>query len=37
MRPVMDYYPQIERCAWETPQYATLLRTGIRWGLGEIA
>jgi type 1 glutamine amidotransferase len=37
MRPVMDYYPQIERCAWEVPEYATLLRTGIRWGLGEIS
>ena len=36
MRPVMDYYPQIERCSWELPQYYELLRRGIRWCLGEI-
>ena len=33
MRPVMDYYPQIERCSWNLPQYYELLRRGIRWGL----
>ena len=36
MRPVMDWYPQIERCSWELPQYYELLRRGIRWCLGEI-
>jgi hypothetical protein len=29
----MDYYPQVERCSWEKPQYYELLRRGIRWGL----
>lgn len=33
MQPVMDYYPRIERCSWEKPQYYELLRRGIRWGL----
>lgn len=33
MRPAMDYYPQVERCSWEKPQYYELLRRGIRWGL----
>ncbi|MCH2172952.1 ThuA domain-containing protein [Myxococcota bacterium] len=33
MRPVMDYYPQVERCSWELPQYYELLRRGIAWCL----
>jgi type 1 glutamine amidotransferase len=36
MRPVMDWYPRIERCSWERPQYYELLRRGIRWALGEL-
>jgi len=36
MEPVMDYYPRVERCSWELPQYHELLRRGIRWCLGEI-
>ena len=35
-RPVMDYYPRVERCSWEKPQYYELLRRGIRWCLGEL-
>jgi len=37
MRPVMDWYPRVERCSWERPQYYELLRRGIRWTLGELA
>ena len=33
MRPVMDYYPQVERGSWELPQYYELLRRGIAWCL----
>jgi uncharacterized protein len=33
MRPVMDFYPRVERCSWERPQYRELLRRGIRWAL----
>ncbi|MEQ8861222.1 MAG: ThuA domain-containing protein [Pseudomonadales bacterium] len=29
MRPLMDYYPQIERGSWEKPEYYELLRRGI--------
>lgn len=36
MQPVMDYYPQIERCSWNLPEYYELLRRGLRWCLGEI-
>ena len=36
MRPVLDWYPRIERCSWERPQYHELLRRGIRWALGEL-
>jgi len=36
MRPVMDFYPRVERCSWERPQYRELLRRGIRWALGVI-
>jgi type 1 glutamine amidotransferase len=36
MRPVMDWYPRVERCSWERPQYHELLRRGIRWALGEL-
>lgn len=31
MRPIIDYYPTIERCAWEPPVFYGLLRRGIRW------
>ena len=31
MRPVMDWYPKVERCAWESPVFYELLRRGIRW------
>lgn len=34
MVPVLDYYPTVERCSWEKPQYYELLRRAIRWGLG---
>lgn len=34
MAPVIDYYPTIERCSWEKPQYHELLRRAIRWALG---
>jgi type 1 glutamine amidotransferase len=36
MRPVLDWYPRVERCSWERPQYLELLRRGIRWALGEL-
>ncbi|MBM3827337.1 MAG: ThuA domain-containing protein [Actinobacteria bacterium] len=31
MKPVLDYYPRIERCSWEKPAYYELLRRSLRW------
>lgn len=36
MRPAMDYYPQVERCSWEKPEYYELLRRSLRWCLGTL-
>ena len=35
MRPLTDYYPSVERCSWDTPEFYELLRRGIAWALGE--
>jgi len=32
MRPLMDYWPNVQRCAWELPVFYDLLRRGIEWG-----
>jgi len=37
MAPIVDYYPVVERCSWEKPQYHELLRRAIRWSLGHTA
>ena len=34
MRPLMDEYPRVERCAWESPIFYELLRRGLRWARG---
>jgi type 1 glutamine amidotransferase len=31
MRPLMDWYPQVERGSWELPVFYELLRRGISW------
>lgn len=31
MQPLMDEYPELERCAWEVPEHYELLRRGIHW------
>ncbi len=31
MRPLMDYYPVIERGAWDLPVYRTLIDRGLEW------
>jgi type 1 glutamine amidotransferase len=36
MRPLTDYYPNNERCSWDTPAYYELLRRGLRWAVGEL-
>lgn len=34
MKPVLDYYPRIERCSWDKPAYYELLRRSLRWARG---
>lgn len=36
MQPLMDYWPTVERCAWDNPVYYKLLRRGIKWGIDPI-
>lgn len=31
MQPLVDYWPTVERCSWELPEYFDLLRRGIAW------
>jgi len=31
MQPLMDYYPEVERCSWDNPAFRDLLRRGIEW------
>ncbi|MEM9612533.1 MAG: ThuA domain-containing protein [Actinomycetota bacterium] len=37
MAPLVDYYPRIERGAWDKDAYIELLRRGIRWAMGQNA
>ncbi len=31
MRPLMDWYPEVERCSWESDVFHTLLDRGVAW------
>ncbi|MGC6476332.1 MAG: ThuA domain-containing protein [Parvibaculales bacterium] len=31
MQPVLDWWPTVERCAWDLPIFYTLLRRGMSW------
>ena len=31
MRPLMDWYPEVERCSWESKTFRALLDRGIAW------
>ncbi len=33
MQPLMDWYPEVERCSWDSPVFDELLGRGIRWML----
>ncbi len=35
MVPMMDYWPTIDRCAWDLPVFYELLRRSFRWARGE--
>lgn len=36
MQPLLDYWPTVDRCAWDLPVFYTLLRRGIRWAIEPI-
>jgi len=31
LRPLMDYWPDVDRCSWESPVFYELLRRGLAW------
>ncbi|MFC3608792.1 ThuA domain-containing protein [Stutzerimonas tarimensis] len=31
LRPLMDFWPQVDRCAWDSPVFYDLLRRGLNW------
>jgi len=33
MQPLMDYWPTVDRCAWDLPVFYTLLKRGINWAI----
>ena len=35
MRPALDWWPTVDRNSWELPEFTTLVRRGISWGLGQ--
>jgi type 1 glutamine amidotransferase len=37
MVPLKDYYPAVDRCAWDLPVFFELLRRSIRWARGQSA
>ena len=36
MEPLVDYYPETEKGAWEIAPYMEILRRGLRWAKGEL-
>ncbi len=35
MPEAVAYYPRVERCSWDIPQYHELVRRGLRWAMGQ--
>ncbi len=33
MQPLLDYWPTVDRCAWDQPVFYELLRRGLRWAI----
>ena len=31
LQPMLDWWPTVDRCAWDLPVFHTLLRRGIGW------
>lgn len=35
LRPLADFWPLVQRCSWDYPEFHEILRRGIRWGMAE--
>ena len=33
LRPLADFWPLVQRCSWDYPEFMEILRRGIRWGV----
>jgi type 1 glutamine amidotransferase len=33
LRPLAPFWPRVQRCSWDYPEYLEILRRGIRWGV----
>lgn len=33
LRPLANFWPTVERCSWDYPEFIEILRRGIRWGV----
>ena len=33
LRPLSNFWPHVQRCSWDYPEFAEILRRGIRWGM----
>lgn len=33
LRPLADFWPHVQRCSWDYPEFMEILRRGIRWGV----
>ena len=33
LRPLADFWPRVQRCSWDYPEFIEILRRGIRWGV----
>lgn len=36
MRPLVEWYPRVERGSWELPVFRELLRRGVAWAKGDL-
>lgn len=33
LRPLANFWPRVQRCSWDYPEFIEILRRGIRWGI----
>ncbi|MEX3785775.1 ThuA domain-containing protein [Paraburkholderia sp. BR14374] len=35
MQPLVEYWPEVQKCAWDVPVFYEILKRGIAWGRGD--